>query len=121
MAYDTWDGDDEAEAGRLVPLYVLVNGRTTPRNTSLDLATQVIALPADASWLEPEYKEILNRCSTWMSIAEIGAYLQIPLAIAKIMVDSLLEQGYLNIGSPAQETAPDLQLLEMVLAGLEAL
>ena len=47
MTFDVWDGDDESAAGRFVPLYILVNGRTSPRNTSLDLATQVIALPVD--------------------------------------------------------------------------
>jgi hypothetical protein len=121
MTYDVWDGDDEAQAGRLVPLYILVNGRTSPRNITLDLATQVIAAPADTRRLEPEYAEIVRRCADWMSIAEIGAYLHFPLTITKVMVDVLLEQGYLNIGSPAQQKIADRQLLEMVLAGLERL
>lgn len=121
MTHDVWDGDDEAEAGRLVPLYILVNGQTSPRNTSLDLATQVIALPVDVTRLEPEYEEIVNRCTSWMSIAELSAYLRLPLAIMKVMVDVLLEQGYLATGSPAQQKIVDLLLLETVLAGLERL
>lgn len=119
--YDVWDGDDNAAAGRLVPLYILVNGRTTPRNSNLDLATQVIALPADTTRLEPEYKDIVARCATWMSIAEIGAYLHRPLTITKVMVDVLLEQRFLGIGSPAQQMVVDRRLLETVLAGLERL
>ncbi|MEU1752390.1 DUF742 domain-containing protein [Micromonospora matsumotoense] len=119
MTYDVWDGDDEAEAGRLVPLYILVNGRTSPRNTSLDLATQVVALPADQSRLELEYREILHQCNGWISIAEIGAYLHRPLTITKVMVDVLHEQGFLDIGSPAQEKIADRWLLETVLAGLQ--
>lgn len=121
MTYDVWDGDDEAAAGRLVPLYILVNGRTTPRNTNLDLATQVIALPVDATRLEPEYREIVRRCRDWMSIAEIGAHLGRPLTITKVMVDVLLEQGFLAVGSPAQEKIVDRRLLETVLAGLQRL
>ena len=121
MTYDVWDGDDESEAGRLVPLYILVNGRTSPRNTNLDLATQVVALPADLSRLESEYREIVERCATWMSIAEIGAYLHHPLTITKVMVDVLLEQGYLDIGTPAQQRIADRDLLETVLAGLQRL
>jgi len=121
MAYDVWYGDDESEAGRLVPLYILVNGRTSPRNINLDLATQVIAMPGDTQRLEPEYERIVNRCAGWMSIAEIGAYLHLPLTIAKVMVDLLLEQGHLGIGSPAQHTIADRRLLETVLAGLERL
>ncbi|MEO3745499.1 DUF742 domain-containing protein [Plantactinospora sp. B5E13] len=121
MTHDAWDGDDEAEAGRLVPLYILVNGRTSPRNTNLDLATQVIARPADTSRLEPEYRDIVGRCLNWISIAEIGAYLHRPLTITKVMVDVLLDQGYLGIGSPAQHRIADRRLLETVLAGLERL
>ena|SRR2546421_12223809 len=121
MTYDVWDGDDAAEAGRLVPLYILVNGRTSPRNIDLDLATQVIARLVDTRRLEPEYAEIVIRCAGWISIAEIGAYLHLPLTITKIMVDVLLEQGYLDIGSPAQQTVADRRLLETVLAGLEGL
>ncbi|MGI5211748.1 DUF742 domain-containing protein [Plantactinospora sp. CA-290183] len=121
MTYDVWDGDDEAEAGRFVPLYILVNGRTSPRNINLDLATQVIALPIDATRLEPEYKEIFNQCTSWVSIAEIGAYLHRPLTITKVMVDVLLDQGVLAIGSPAQQKIADRRLLETVLAGLQRL
>ncbi|GIF23921.1 hypothetical protein BJ973_004534 [Actinoplanes tereljensis] len=121
MTFDTWDGDDESAAGRFVPLYVLVNGRTAPRDSTLDLATQVVALPVDTRRLEPEYTAIVHRCSTWMSVAEIGAYLHLPLAITKVMVDVLVEQGYLGVGTPAQQNIIDLHLLDSVLAGLERL
>lgn len=113
-----WDGDKDGE-GRLVPLYILVNGRTSPRAHDLDLATQVFALPVDMSRLEPEYGAIVKVCAAWMSIAEISAYLHMPLTITKVMVDVLLEQGYLGIGSPAQEEIVDLQLMETILAGLQ--
>ena len=121
MTFDVWEGDDEAAAGRFVPLYILVNGRTSPRDTNLDLATQVIALPVDTRRLEPEYRQILSRCGSWISVAEIGAYLHLPLTITKVMVDVLLTQGYLGIGSPAQQKIVDMQLLDSVLAGLERL
>ncbi|MEV1143301.1 DUF742 domain-containing protein [Micromonospora sp. NPDC049799] len=119
--HDIGDADDEAVGG-LVPLYILVNGRTSPRNTALDLATQVIAMPNESMRLEPEYADILRLCHRrWMSVAEIGAYLHRPLTITKVMVDVLLEQGLLVIGSPAQQTVADRKLLETVLAGLERL
>jgi hypothetical protein len=121
MTYDVWDGDDEGSAGRLVPLYILVNGRTTPKDSRLDLATQVIALPTDTTRLDREYREIVERCMGWMSIAEIGAYLRRPLTITKVMVDVLLEQGYLGVGAPAQHKIADRRLLEKVLAGLRKL
>jgi hypothetical protein len=120
MPFDVWDGEDEA-AGRFVPLYVLVNGRTSPRDSSLDLATQVVALAVDTRLLDPEYLQIVHQCGGWISVAEIGAYLHLPLTITKVMVDVLVEQGYLGVGVPAQHNIVDLHLLDTLLAGLERL
>ena len=120
MTYGAWNGDDD-EAGRLVPLYVLVGGRTTPRNTSLDLATQVIAYPSDPDTLEPEYRQIVLSCADWVSIAEVAAYLDRPLTVIKILVDVLLEQGLLAVGAPAQQTVVNRGLLETLLDGLQRL
>lgn len=121
MTRDTWYGDDEGDAGRFVPLYVLVNGRTSPRNTSLDLATQVIALPADTRTLEPEYEALVSRCWDWISIAELAAHLNYPLAVTKILVDVLLERRFLAVGTAAEETVADRELLQTILARLEKL
>jgi Protein of unknown function (DUF742) len=121
MTHDIWYDDDVGDGGRFVPLYVLVNGRTSPRNTSLDLATQVVALGADSGVLEPEYAAVVTCCGDWMSIAEIAAYLRYPLTVAKILVDVLLERGFLALGTPAEETIRDVELLETILAGLENL
>jgi hypothetical protein len=123
MVSDAPSGGDEATAGRFVPLYVLVNGRTSGQdsNSNLDLATQVIARPADRRRLESEYLNLLDRCGTWISVAEIGAYLHLPLTVTKVMVRALLEQGYLGVGAPAQQVIIDLRLLGSVLAGLERL
>jgi hypothetical protein len=123
MVSDAPIGGDEATAGRFVPLYVLVNGRTSgpDSNSNLDLATQVIARPADRRRLESEYLNLLDRCGTWISVAEIGAYLHLPLTVTKVMVRALVEQGYLGVGAPAQQIIIDLRLLGSVLAGLERL
>jgi hypothetical protein len=113
-------GDDE-EHGRLVPLYILVGGRTTPRRTDLDLATQVVAAPAEPTALEPEYEEIVTACVEWVSIAEIAAHLGRPLTVVKILVDILLEQGYLAVGAAAQRTIVNRPLLQTLLDGLQRL
>lgn len=120
MISDAWYGD-EGDAGQFVPLYVLVNGRTSPRTASLDLATQVISLPVDTGKLEPEYEAVFNRCWTWISVAEIAAHLHYPLTLTKVLVDVLLERGLLSVGSQAEETIADRGLLETILAGLEKL
>jgi hypothetical protein len=121
MVFDAPRGRDEAGAGRFVPLYVLVNGRVSAQGSNLDLATQVIARPADRRRLESEYLDVLERCGTWISVAEIGAYLHLPLTVTKVMVRALVEQGFLGVGAPAQQIIIDLRLLGSVLAGLERL
>lgn len=121
MTREPWDGDDMGDAGRFVPLYILVNGRTSPRNTSLDLATQVIALPVATRMLEPEYEAIVNCCWTWMSIAEVAAHLDLPLTVTKLLIDVLIEREYLGVGQPAEESVVDRDVLETILAGLQSL
>lgn len=121
MSDETWYGDDGEPGGRLVPLYMLVNGRTSPRNTQLNLATQVVALPVDISALEPEYQEILGKCQSWISVAEIAAYLDKQLTVVKLLVDVLLERGFLAIGSPAEKTVADYRMLETILDHLQRL
>ncbi|GAB7046910.1 DUF742 domain-containing protein [Catenuloplanes indicus] len=121
MPDETWYGDDGEPGGRLVPLYMLVNGRTTPRNTSLNLATQVTALPVDTSALEPEYREIIACCSGWISVAELAAYLNKQLTVVKLLVDVLLERGFLALGDPAERTVADYRLLETILDRLQRL
>ncbi len=121
MSRDTWDGDVDGEAGRFVPLYVLVNGRTSPRNAGLDLATQVMATTAAAVAMQPEYDAIVRRCWTWISIAELAAFANYPLAVTKLLVDVLLERGVLTVGLQAVETVADRGLLETILARLENL
>lgn len=116
-----WPGDDDADHGELVPLYVLVGGRTTPRNTDLDLATQVVAYPVDVGALEPHYRQIVVSCADWKSIAEVAAHVERPLTVVKILVDVLLEQGLLAVGAPAQQTVVNRGLLETLLDGLQRL
>jgi hypothetical protein len=121
MIHDAWYGDDDGSAGRFVPLYVLVNGRSSPRNARLDLATQVISLSGETQGLEAEYQAIVRRCRTWISVAEIAAHLHYPLTPTKLLVDVLLEQGFLAVGSPAEATVADLGMLEAILVRLQEL
>ncbi|MBO0870735.1 MAG: DUF742 domain-containing protein, partial [Micromonosporaceae bacterium] len=109
MSRDTWDG--EGEAGGFVPLYVLVNGRTSPRNANLDLATQVIAVKSAAGLVEPEYETIVKHCSTWISIAELAAHLKYPLSHTRLLVDVLLERRVLAVGTQAEETVATHEML----------
>ena len=121
MTRDAWYGDDDGEAGRFVPLYVLVNGRTSPRNTSLDLATQVIG--AARRHEDPGAGIRSDR----PSLLELDIHRrtrrvpELPAAVTKILVDVLLDRKFLAVGTAAEDTVPDRELLETILARLEKL
>lgn len=111
---DSWD-----DADSLVPLYVQVRGRTRPRPQSdLDIGTQVRSMPMDPSRLEPESRRIVELCRQWQSVAEVSAYLHRTLTSTKVLVDVLLEDGYLSIGAGAERPIEQRETLQRVLDGL---
>ncbi|KAA9161329.1 DUF742 domain-containing protein [Amycolatopsis acidicola] len=115
---------DEA-AGPLVRPYAVTRGRTSERRHDLDMITLVVAVrpPSGAHALEPEYEDILRLCQYPLSVAEISAKVHLPLAVTKILVGDLIEDGYLIFRSPppAQTGPVDLQLLQAVRDGIRKL
>jgi hypothetical protein len=108
---------DDAES--LVPLYIQVKGRASPRpHSNLDIGTQVRAMPMDPSRLEPESRRIFDLCYRWQSIAEISAHLRRTLTSTKVLVDVLLEEGYLSVGAAAERPIEQRETLQRVLDGL---
>jgi Protein of unknown function (DUF742) len=111
---DSWD-----DAESLVPLYIQVKGRTSPRpQSNLDIGTQVRAMPMDPGRLEPESRRVFDLCFQWQSIAEVSAHLGRTLASTKVLVDVLLEEGYLSIGAGAERPIEQRETLQRVLDGL---
>jgi Protein of unknown function (DUF742) len=109
-----WD-----DAENLVPLYIQVKGRTSPRpQSNLNIGTQVLAMPMDPSRLEPEARQVIDLCYQWQSIAEISAYLRRTLTSTKVLVDVLLEEGYLAIGASTERPTEQRETLQRVLDGL---
>lgn len=111
---DSWD-----DAEGLVPLYIQVKGRASPRpQSNLDIGTQLRAMPMDPSRLEPESRRIFDLCYQWQSVAEISAHLHRTLTSTKVLVDVLLEEGYLSIGAGAERPSEQRETLQRVLDGL---
>jgi hypothetical protein len=116
---------DEA-AGPLVRPYAVTRGRTSGARRDLDMITLVVAAHWDAQLerMGKEYAEIVERCGSPTSVAEISAELSLPLAVTKILIGDLIEMGYLLFRSPPGKKAgnlPDLQLLQAVLDGVRKL
>ncbi|MGH3858799.1 MULTISPECIES: DUF742 domain-containing protein [Actinokineospora] len=111
---------DEA-AGPLIRPYAMTRGRTRPGAPNLNLVTQIRASRnrSDLSQLTPEHQEIVDLCERPLSVAEIAAYLNIPLVVAKILISDLLELGDVVAGAPFQTSdIVDTKFLQAVLDGI---
>lgn len=114
------DGDWlDAEAGRLVRPYTVSNGRTAP-TVSLDMLSMVRATGSARTLdLTPEHEMVLDLSRTPVTVAEIGAHLRLPVAVAKILLSDLIDQGALAARPPNPAADPvDREILQRVLDGL---
>jgi len=118
---ESWYDD---EAGPLVRPYAVTRGRTRSARLDLDMITLVVTSAYQTAAMDPEYVEILRICESPMSIAEISAKLGLPLAVIKILVADLIEEGHLifrSPPSPMNTDTPDLNILQAVLDGIRRL
>ncbi|MCX4095757.1 DUF742 domain-containing protein [Nocardia sp. alder85J] len=119
---DPWFDDD---AGPLVPAYALTRGRTSSNRHDLDMITLVVTVSTGIglSRLEHEYREIVRFCGVPKSVAEISAEIRRPLAVTKVLVGDLIDDGYVAYRSPRPMNvdSADINLLRTVLDGIRAL
>lgn len=118
---DQWFDD---EAGPLVRPYALTGGRTRPATAELDVATQVVATRehGTVAGLGPEQVTLLDLCRRPLSVAELAAYVDVPLVVVKVLLSDLIERGDVIVRPPARAVeAPDRALLQAVLDGIRAL
>jgi hypothetical protein len=111
--------------GRLrVRPYAITGGRTRS-TTDIPLETIVVTTrkgDEEASRLTMERGRIVEMCHKPLSLAEISAYLHVPLGVARVLVGDLTEEGFVEFNRPSPAgDRPDLKLLERVLDGLQAL
>ncbi|MBF6351477.1 DUF742 domain-containing protein [Nocardia flavorosea] len=118
---DPWDEDDD---GPIVRLFAVTRGRgrTTGRR-ELTLDTRVVDRGAGLApqRTEPEYVDIIRLCRTAQSVAEISAQLRLPLALAKVLVGDLIDDGRLEVRPPFETTidpARDIDLLHSIARSL---
>ncbi|MFU8851524.1 DUF742 domain-containing protein [Micromonospora sp. SL1-18] len=113
---ETWFDD---EAGRLVPLYAISNGRTQA-TIPLDLLSMVTATgrsPRVA--LEPDHARALGLCASPTSVAEVAARMKLPAAITKVLLSDLVGWDAVVARAPGPGVDPtDPSVLEAILDGL---
>jgi hypothetical protein len=115
----------EDDPGPLVRPFAVTRGRAGKELRSLDILTLVMAArsEADITALDREYREILRLCRhRALSVAEIGAHMDLLLAAVKVLVSDLIDSGYLIYRSPQPAAGrPDIKLLQAVLEGVRKL
>ncbi|MCI2419949.1 DUF742 domain-containing protein [Saccharopolyspora sp. K220] len=114
---------DEA-SGPLVRPYAMTRGRTRPGRPELDVVTQLLTSwqGPDRSSLSVEHLEILQLCVRPLSVAEVAAYLDTPIMVAKVLISDLIDRGVLVAGPmPRTPVRPDRKLLQAVLEGVRRL
>lgn len=110
---------------RVVPVYAVTGGRT--RSTGRDLPLESLVSATDQATrgadLPPEHQMIIDLAAGPMSLAEIGAHLQVPIGVARVLVTDLADSGHLVVHAPhptAADGGPSAEVLSRLLEGLRA-
>ncbi|MFJ9951349.1 DUF742 domain-containing protein [Kitasatospora sp. NPDC091207] len=107
--------------------YVITGGRSRPTRAALAVESLVSALPdrpelPEDSLLNREHQRILELCRSLLSVAEVAAYLGLPLGVVKVLVGDLWDLGAVQVLPPVpQAERLPATLLEEVLVGLRQL
>jgi hypothetical protein len=125
MTDDLGDFWFEREPGPLVRPFALTGGRARTDRHGLNLITLVSAVRpvADATGLNRECAAIVRMCQERpLSVAEIAARLDLLLAVTKVLISDLIDEGFLVSQSPLPDTnEAGLNLLQAVLDGVRKL
>ncbi len=120
---------DRRSLGPVVRPYAITGGRVTPDradpdHADLELEALVSTTPLGevAPGLRYEWRAIAQLCRDLQSIAEIGALLDMPLGVTRVLVADMATEGLLRVHrpEPASQHA-GIWVLERVLHGLRKL
>lgn len=104
-------------------LYVITGGRSRPEEQAeLDLVTLIVSRSEPPPGMQPEHATILRMCHYPLSLAEISAYLILPISAVTVLLADLLADGRVEARAPIPAASlPDIALLEAVMHGLQKL
>jgi len=120
MADDELWVDDHA--GPVVRPYAITRGRTRHTRGEFDIVALVTAVKSPTSLdlgIGPEHTSILRLCDRPLSVAELAAYLELPLGTIRVMLGDLLERGLVQIQEPDGLT--DTRIIEAAINAIRAL
>jgi hypothetical protein len=112
------------DPGPLVRLFGLTGGRARPLGETFDLVA--IVTTADVSFesavLVPEHLAVLSACRKPTPVADVAAYLKLPLNVTRVILGDLRREGLVTIDRPqsAAQTI-DERIYREVLHGIRGL
>jgi Protein of unknown function (DUF742) len=109
-------------AGPLVRVFAVTKGRTRSRYP-LDMVTLVMATSRSVE-LPPtaEHAAIVGLCPVPLSVAEVAATMNLPLASAKVLISDLVEVGAMTFMTPQPNPrGEDHQLIRTVIDAIRQL
>ncbi|GLU49729.1 DUF742 domain-containing protein [Nocardiopsis ansamitocini] len=104
--------------------YILTWGRQNCDVVRLDMISVVIAARSDVDEmaLEPEQLAILTLCRRPLSVAEVSAHMDIPVAVVKVLISDLIGRGHVLARAPYTSQSPvGRDILQAVLDGIQRL
>ena len=110
------------EAVQEVRPYVMTAGRTQG-GPDVSLESLVVVTPAGryarASF---EAARVLRLCEQRQSVAEVSAYLRLPIGVVRVLIADLVGAGLLTATAPpARRLGDDVEFLERLITGVAAL
>ncbi|GGO84783.1 DUF742 domain-containing protein [Wenjunlia tyrosinilytica] len=115
--------EDKSEGEQPERLYIITGGRSdASEQAPLDLVSLIVSRSAPQPDMLPEHSAIVRMCQYPLSLAEISAYLALPVSVVKVLLADLLGDGRVEARAPVTPASlPDVELLEAVMHGLQKL
>lgn len=114
--HDVWLDDD---AGPLIRPYTVNSGRTQP-TVELDLLSLMVTTGRATPNMDAEHVRVLELCHTPISVAEVAAYIRLPVVVTKVLLADLVDWDAMATRAPQPASgATDRALLEKLLDGLQ--
>lgn len=119
-AADGWGGPEDFRfVGRP---YTWTRGRTRPIQ---DLSVETLVFTSDegrdvTAICSAEHAAIAGLCADVRSVAEVAALLGLPLGVVRVLLADMIDTGLMHAhrNTLGLDSAPDMSLMERVLAGL---
>lgn len=116
------DGGDSVYDDGRPPWYLFVPDRARLRDRKLDLAAQVVCSGGvHTTGLQPQQRAITDLCRQWLSVAEVAHYLDAPLAVARVLVEDLVDRSVLRVSEQTFTERPNIAVLRLVRDRLQML